>query len=121
MANLKQPTETVPARLDREEIPDHVPCLIAPDGTYDLELNNYFLLNPVPENTQAAIAYDLAGFLTFLWCHRQPLTPLVARRHPGRPCCLPALAPQRRAWPPGRSTKDRHLQKPRIPCITRVH
>lgn len=25
------------------------------------------------ENTQAAIAYDLANFLTFLWSHRHPL------------------------------------------------
>ncbi|WP_460431816.1 hypothetical protein, partial [Amycolatopsis echigonensis] len=70
---LGLPTETIPAWLDREDIPDHVPCLIAPDGTYDLDLNRYFLQNPAPENTQAAIAYDLAGFLTFLWCHREPV------------------------------------------------
>ena len=44
-----------------------------PDGRYDVDLNSYFLLNPAPENTQAAIAYDLASFLTFLWCNREPL------------------------------------------------
>ena len=59
--------------LGTEEIDDGVPFLIAPDGHYDIELNSYFLLNPAPENTQAAIAYDLAGFFTFLWHHRHPL------------------------------------------------
>ena len=59
--------------LDGEGIEDGVPFLIAPDGRYDMDLNSYFLLNPAPENTQAATAYDLASFLTFLWCHRQPL------------------------------------------------
>ena len=59
--------------LDRQGIEDGVPFLISPDGRYDIDLNSYFLLNPAPENTQAAIAYDLASFLTFLWCHRQPL------------------------------------------------
>ena len=44
-----------------------------PDGRYDVDLNSYFLLNPAPENTQAAIAYDLASFPTFLWCNREPL------------------------------------------------
>jgi hypothetical protein len=59
--------------LDHEGIQDGVPFLVSPDGRYDADLNSYFLLNPAPENTQAAIAYDLASFLTFLWCHRQPL------------------------------------------------
>ena len=31
-----------------------------PNGHYDADLNAYFLLNPAPDNTQAAIAYDLA-------------------------------------------------------------
>ena len=44
-----------------------------PDGHYDIDLNAYILLHPAPENTQAAIAYDLASFLTFLWRNRQPL------------------------------------------------
>jgi site-specific recombinase XerD len=59
--------------LDREGIEDGAPFLIAPDGHYDIDLNSYFLLNPAPENTQVAIAHDLAGFLTFLWRHRHPL------------------------------------------------
>jgi hypothetical protein len=54
-------------------IEDGVPFLISPDGRYDVDLISYFLLNPAPENTQAAIAYDLASFLTFLWCNREPL------------------------------------------------
>ena len=74
-----------------------MPFLISPDGRYDIDLNSYFLLNPAPENTQAAIAYDLASFLTFLWCHRQPLgEEIVARRDPGRPGGLSPLAPCRR-------------------------
>jgi integrase len=67
------PVDTVARWLNRQGIDDGVPFLIAPDGRYDIELNSYFLLNPAPENTQAAIAYDLASFLTFLCCHRQPL------------------------------------------------
>lgn len=59
--------------LDSKGIEDGAPFLISPDGQYDIDLNAYFLLHPAPENTQAAIAYDLAGFLTFLWHHRQPL------------------------------------------------
>jgi hypothetical protein len=59
--------------LDGEGIEDGVPFLISPDGHYDIDLNAYFLLHPAPENTQAAIAYDPASFLTFLWHHRQPL------------------------------------------------
>ena len=59
--------------LDSEGIEDGVPFLISPDGHYDIDLNAYFLLHPAPENTLAAIAYDLASFLTFLWHHRQPL------------------------------------------------
>jgi hypothetical protein len=59
--------------LDGHGIEDGVPFLISPDGHYDIDLNSHFLLQPAPENTQAAIAYDLASFLTFLWHHRQPL------------------------------------------------
>jgi hypothetical protein len=59
--------------LDAEGIQDGVPFLISPDGHYDIDLNACFLLHRAPENTQAAIAYDLASFLTFLWHHRQPL------------------------------------------------
>jgi hypothetical protein len=59
--------------LDAEGIRDGVPFLISPDGHYDIDLNACFLLHRAPENTQAAIAYDLASFLRFLWHHRQPL------------------------------------------------
>jgi site-specific recombinase XerD len=59
--------------LDRKGIEDDVPSLISPEGHYDIDLNSYFFLHPAPENTQSAIAYDLASFLTFLWHHRQPL------------------------------------------------
>lgn len=61
------------AWLGREGFREGVPCLFAPDGSYDADLNSYFLTNPAPENTQAATAYDLARFFTFLWCHREPL------------------------------------------------
>ncbi|UWP85693.1 hypothetical protein [Dactylosporangium fulvum] len=71
MASLR-PAD-VPAWLEKEGIDDGMPCLIGPDGTYDVELNRYFLERPAPENTHAAVAYDLANFLTFLWSHREPL------------------------------------------------
>ncbi|WP_047892510.1 site-specific integrase [Micromonospora sp. RV43] len=70
------PLEEIRPWLDEEDIPDRLPCLIAPDGTFDLELNRYFLqvhLMAASENTQAAVAYDLANFFTFLWRNRQPL------------------------------------------------
>lgn len=67
------PTDVVADWLDGEGVEDGVPFLISPDGHYDIDLNAYFLLRPAPENTQAATAYDLASFLTFLWHHRQPL------------------------------------------------
>ncbi|PXY17028.1 tyrosine-type recombinase/integrase [Prauserella muralis] len=70
------PVEVLDRWLDDEDIPDRVPCLIAPDGRYDLALNRYFLqadMVDASEHTLAAIAYDLADFLTFLWCHRKPV------------------------------------------------
>lgn len=67
------PVDDVVTWLDRESIEDGVPFLISPAGCYDVDLNSYFLLNPAPDNTQAAVAYDLATFLTFLWCNRRPL------------------------------------------------
>jgi integrase len=67
------PMNVVPGWLDHEGIEDGAPFLVSPDGRYDADLNSYFLLNPAPENTHAAIAYDLAGFLTFLCCHRNPV------------------------------------------------
>src|SRR5258705_9435745 len=67
------PEDVIAGWLDGEGIEDGVPSLIAPDGHYDIDLKAYFLLHPAPENTLTAIAYDLAGFLTFLWHHRQPL------------------------------------------------
>ena len=67
------PVNSVAHWLDREGIDDGVPFLLSPNGHYDADLNAYFLLNPAPDNTQAAIAYDLATFLTFLWRNRRPL------------------------------------------------
>lgn len=58
--------------LDTEGIDEGTPFLLAPDGTFDSDLNSYFD-RPAPENTHAAVAYDLARFFTFLWCHREPL------------------------------------------------
>jgi hypothetical protein len=71
MASLR--LADVPGWLEKQGIDDGMPCLIGPDGTYDVELNRYFLERPAPENTHAAVAYDLANFLTFLWSHREPL------------------------------------------------
>jgi site-specific recombinase XerD len=67
------PAYEAAAWLDREGIDDGVPFLLSPEGHYDTDLNAYFLLNPAPGNTQAAIAYDLAAFLTFLWRNRRPV------------------------------------------------
>jgi Phage integrase, N-terminal SAM-like domain len=67
------PGDVIAGWLDGEGVEDGVPFLISPVGHYDIDLNAYFLLHPAPENTLAAIAYDLASFLTFLWHHRQPL------------------------------------------------
>jgi hypothetical protein len=50
------PVDEAAGWLDRESIEDGVPFLVSPDGRYDIELNSYFLLNPAPENTQAALA-----------------------------------------------------------------
>ncbi|RAO04188.1 hypothetical protein [Micromonospora noduli] len=62
---LALPLGQIKSWLDEEDIPERLPCLIALDGTYDLELNRYFLqdhLMAASENTQAAVAYDLANF-----------------------------------------------------------
>lgn len=67
------PMDVVSGWLDQQGIEDGLPFLVSPDGLYDVGLNSYFRLNPAPENTQAAIAYDLTAFFTFLWCHREPV------------------------------------------------
>ena len=67
------PADAIAGWLDGEGIEDGMPFLSSPDGHYYIDLNAYFLLHPAPENTLAAIAYDVASFLTFLWRHRQPL------------------------------------------------
>lgn len=62
--------------LDAQSFSEGSPCLFAPDGTYDLELNRYFENSAVrfrSRHTAAAAAYDLADFLTFLWWHRPPV------------------------------------------------
>src|ERR1700722_2511475 len=61
--------------LDENDIPDFLPFLIAPDGSYDIELNGYFMraaISAGPENTAKATAYDLKVFFTFLWNNRAP-------------------------------------------------
>jgi site-specific recombinase XerD len=60
--------------LDAEDIPEGLPFLLDPDGGYDTELNRYFLraqISAGPKNTQKAIAYDLANWLSFLWANRR--------------------------------------------------
>lgn len=62
--------------LDEHSLTEGSPCLFAPDGTYDLDLNRYFENSAVrfrSPHTAAAAAYDLADFFTFLWWHRPPV------------------------------------------------
>jgi site-specific recombinase XerD len=62
------------AWLKAESILDGLPFLLDPEGRYDMALNRYFLHGRVaasPENTQRAIAYDLANWLNFLWFNRR--------------------------------------------------
>ncbi|MCK9873922.1 site-specific integrase [Nocardiopsis dassonvillei] len=49
---------------------EDTPYLLAPDFSYDTELNTYFTSGPLhgrPKNTLDAYARDMAGFFTFLW------------------------------------------------------
>ena len=50
-----------------------MPFLLDHAGCYDVEPNRYFLRAQIaaPKNTQRAIAYDLANWLSFLWCNRR--------------------------------------------------
>jgi hypothetical protein len=90
------PEGVIAGWLDAEGIEDDVPFLISPDGHYDIDLNAYFLLHPAPENTQAAIAYDLASFLTFLWRNRTTARKtFVAQRNSRGSGCLPPMAANR--------------------------
>ncbi|HZD03219.1 MAG TPA: site-specific integrase [Actinomycetes bacterium] len=60
--------------LDTEDILDGRPFLLDPAGGDDVELNRYLLraqISAGPENTQRAIAYDLANWLRFLWGNRR--------------------------------------------------
>jgi hypothetical protein len=60
--------------LDAEDIPEGLPFLLDPVGGYDVELNRYLLraqISAAPKNTQRAIAYDLANWLSVLWCNRR--------------------------------------------------
>jgi len=66
--------EDLAAWLDAEDIPEGLPFLLDPTGRYDVELNRYFLRAQVSagaKNTQRAIAYDLANWLSFLWDNRR--------------------------------------------------
>jgi hypothetical protein len=73
LLTLWQPEDLV-AWLKAEGILDGLPFLLDPEGRYDVALNRYFLHGRVAagsENTQQAIAYDLANWLNFLWCNRR--------------------------------------------------
>jgi site-specific recombinase XerD len=62
------------AWLDTGDIPDGLPFLLDPAGGYDVDLNRYFLraqISAGARNTQRAIAYDLANWLSFLWGNRR--------------------------------------------------
>jgi len=62
--------------LDGAGIPDGAPFLIAPDGSYDVALNGYFLsvrMARLSRHTWEAAARDLGRFLDFLWFHRPPV------------------------------------------------
>jgi site-specific recombinase XerD len=70
---LWEPTD-IAGWLDAEDIPEGLPFLLDPEGRYDADLNRYFLRAPIstaPKNTQKAIAYDLANWLSFLWANRR--------------------------------------------------
>ena len=64
--------DAVPGWLDAMGIEDGVPFMI-PRWPLRRRPELILLRNPAPENTQAAIAYDVASFATFLWCNREPL------------------------------------------------
>lgn len=74
--------ESISKWLDARSVSEGSPCLFAPDGGYDLELNRYFEHSAVrfrSRHTAAAVAYDLADFLTFLWWHREPVAAVLGR------------------------------------------
>jgi integrase len=73
LLTLWEPGDLV-AWLKAEGILDGLPFLLDPAGGYDVALNRYFLraqISAAPKNTQRAIAYDLANWLSFLWCNRR--------------------------------------------------
>lgn len=70
-----------------EEIPEGSPFLLAPDGVYDVVLNEYFVsyrLAVASRHTHDAAARDLGRFLDFLWFHRPPI-PVAVSCSAGRP------------------------------------
>lgn len=63
--------------LDAEDVGERSPFLIAPDGSYDVVLNEYFgsyRMATASRHTQEAAARDLARFLDFLWFHRPAIS-----------------------------------------------
>ncbi|WP_144024074.1 tyrosine-type recombinase/integrase [Amycolatopsis keratiniphila] len=63
--------------LAAEDIAERSPFLLAPDGSYDVVLNEYFdsyRMATASRHTHDASARDLARFLDFLWFHRLSIT-----------------------------------------------
>ncbi|MFD9288357.1 integrase [Streptomyces sp. NPDC060030] len=59
--------------LDVEGISDRTPFLIAPDGTYDVELNGYWISTQMmgaSRHTKSGSAREMRTFCDFLWNHR---------------------------------------------------
>ncbi|MEU9658730.1 site-specific integrase [Streptomyces chartreusis] len=58
--------------LEEHNVLEGTPYLISPDGRYDIELNEYFILELAasPQDTQRAHASDLKLWLSFLWRSR---------------------------------------------------
>ncbi|MDH6129863.1 integrase [Kitasatospora sp. GP82] len=64
------------AWLEAEGIADGTPYLMCPDGTYDIQLNSYWLspeMTGSSRHTKLAAARDLKSQLNFLWNHRPPV------------------------------------------------
>ncbi|MFF4963319.1 tyrosine-type recombinase/integrase [Streptomyces sp. NPDC001222] len=64
------------AWLDSEGIGEGTPFLIAPDGSYDIELNGYWTSTQMiggSRHTRSGSAREMRTFCDFLWNHRPPV------------------------------------------------
>jgi len=69
-------TAEMAAWLDAEGIAERTPFLIAPDGTYDVELNSYWpssRMSGASRHTKSGSAREMRTFCDFLWNHRPPV------------------------------------------------